>query len=114
MQRELAYLEDIAEHAERIASYTRGQNKEDFSADQRTLDAVVRCFEVIGEAAKRVSDETLERIPGIDWKGFKGFRDVLIHGYDDVDTEVVWDSVTHEVPELAARVREFLRQTDSP
>jgi uncharacterized protein with HEPN domain len=105
MQRDPAYLTDILDAAQLAVAYASGMTEERFLADLKTQDAVIRKMEVIGEAAKRLSDEAITALPGIDWKGFKGFRDVLSHNYDRVDLAIVWATVTTELPSLIALIR---------
>jgi uncharacterized protein with HEPN domain len=75
------YLEDILEAIGRIKRYTRGLSKQAFAGDDKTLDAVVRNLEVIGEAVKQLPADLRAREPRIDWQKIAGLRDVLIHQY---------------------------------
>jgi uncharacterized protein with HEPN domain len=75
------YLEDILEAAARINNYTSGLSKDQFKADDKTLDAVIRNLEVIGEAAKKVPKGVRKKAPEVDWKRIAGLRDILIHEY---------------------------------
>ena len=83
------YVIQMLERSERIVAYTRGGRAE-FFADAKTQDAVVRSFEVLGEAAKRVPEAVRALAPDIPWRQVAGFRDVLIHDYEGVDLEQVW------------------------
>jgi len=65
----------------------------DFQSDPKTLYAVIRCIEVIGEAVKRLPDNLRDKYPDIPWKAIAGMRDRLIHGYDVVDNEIVWNTI---------------------
>ena len=81
MRRDAAvFLDDIIEACEKIRRYTSGFTAEQFRQDDKTIDAVVRNLEILGEAAKNVADETRAKI-AVDWKRIAGLRDVLIHGY---------------------------------
>lgn len=102
------YLEDIVTAAERISTYVAGHSRETFGADTKTVDAVVRNLEVIGEAVKQVSVEVRQQAPEVEWSKIAGLRDVLIHAYFGVDLDIVWDVVVTKVPELASRVRVLL------
>ncbi len=102
------YLEDMLEAAARIANYTKGLSKSQFKTNDRTLDAVIRNLEVIGEAAKKVPNAVRKRAPEVDWKRIAGLRDILIHEYFDVDPEIVWDIVQNKLAPLESRIKALL------
>jgi uncharacterized protein with HEPN domain len=77
---------------------------EEFSKDKMRIDAVVRNFEIIGEAAKNISDDLRKKFPATDWKAVAGFRDTLIHGYFGIDLEILWDIVVNKIPPLQAEI----------
>jgi len=107
------YLIHILECADRIADYTRG-GREEFLSDTKTQDAVIRNFEIIGEAAKRVSDGVRGLAPDIPWRRIGGFRDILIHQYEGVDLHAVWLVVERELPSLKRSIEHVLAQLASP
>jgi uncharacterized protein with HEPN domain len=89
-----------------ILEFTQGMSREAFLADKKVRLAVIRCFEIIGEAAKGLSAEVRGMDPSLDWKGICGMRDRLIHQYFGIDDEVVWEAVEVDVqPILAAIIR---------
>ena len=71
-------------------AYTNGLSYEQFLADSKTVDAVVRNFEIIGEAANRLPDEIRDRFPNIDWQRIRGFRNRIVHDYMGIDYKIVW------------------------
>jgi uncharacterized protein with HEPN domain len=83
-------LEDIIESANKILAYTAGLSFEKFLADAKTVDAVVRNFEIIGEAANRLPEEIKEQYPNIDWHRIRGFRNRIVHDYMGIDYKIVW------------------------
>ena len=82
---------------------------EAFLADTRTQDAVVRNLEIIGEATKNLSTELRAQHPDMPWKGMASVRDRLIHHYFGVNLDVVWHIVTTELPDVASRIHEMIR-----
>jgi uncharacterized protein with HEPN domain len=90
-----------------ISRYTSGLSIDDFRADEITSDAVVRNLEIIGEAAKKLPPELRQGIPNVEWQRIAGLRDILIHEYFGIDTEIVWDVVTTKMPTLSAAIEAF-------
>ncbi|MEW6200466.1 MAG: DUF86 domain-containing protein [bacterium] len=101
------YLAHILERIERIAQYTAA-GKETFFSDPMMQDAVIRNLEIIGEAARRISREYQEKHPEIPWRGMKALRNVLIHEYEGVDMDQVWEVIEGELPPLKASLEKFL------
>ena len=97
---QLLYLNDIAKATENIRSYIGDLSFDEFANDQMRIDAVIRNFEIIGEAVKNMSEDLKKEFPKTDWKAVAGFRDILIHGYFGIDLEILWDIILHKVPEL--------------
>ncbi|MDF1592370.1 MAG: DUF86 domain-containing protein [Desulfobacterales bacterium] len=93
------YLAQILERIDRIKEFT-ADGKQAFLNDLRTQDAVIRNFEVIGEAAKRIPEEYRKGQPTIPWRELSGFRDVLIHQYEGVNAAEVWQIVEKNLDPL--------------
>ena len=94
------YADDIVTSMEDIRGFTAGMDFERFSADKKTVNAVLRSLEVMGEAAKKIPDDVRRRHQEVPWKHIAGMRDKLIHEYFGVDLEIVWGVVQQELPPL--------------
>lgn len=111
MSREvLDYLDDILENAVAACEFASDLTADAFAADRKTLYAVMRALEIIGEAAKRIPDDMRARHPDIDWRGMAGLRDVIIHQYDRIDASVPFHVATAQLPKLIDRLRELIDQ----
>ncbi|MDN5940491.1 MAG: DUF86 domain-containing protein [Nitrospira sp.] len=104
------YLEDILDATRKITSYTGSLSKAAFLGDEKTIDAVVRNLEVIGEAVKKLPEDIRAQHSSVEWKKIAGLRDILIHEYFGLDAEIVWDIVRNKVPALDREVRTMLNQ----
>lgn len=105
------YLAHILECAQRIGRYI-ASGEDAFQRDTMIQDAVIRNFEVIGEAVKRLPDEYRTQHPEIPWRLMAGFRDVLIHGYEGVDLKRVWLAATKDLPTVAQILSQLLPPLD--
>jgi uncharacterized protein with HEPN domain len=94
------YLEDILDATRKITAYTGSLSKAAFREDEKTIDAVVRNLEVIGEAVKKLPEDLCAQHSAVEWKKIAGLRDILIHEYFGLDAEIVWDIVQNKVPVL--------------
>ena len=101
------YLAQILECARKIANYT-AKGKQHFFTEAVTQDAVIRNFEIIGEAAKQVPDEYRQAHPEISWRGLAAFRDVLIHQYERIDLPEVWRVIESELQPLQQAIERLL------
>jgi len=99
------HLDDIVTAIGRVREYTRGMDSAAFQTNARTVDAVPRNLEVIGEAAKQVPDELRRRAPAVEWKKMAGMRDLIAHAYFAVDLDIVWDVVATKLGPLEDGVR---------
>lgn len=108
MSRDESYLLDILLMARDARDFTRDMDKGAFLADRKTQYAVVRCLEIIGEAAKRLSEDAHRRFPDIPWSAMARMRDLLIHSYDKVDVNEVWDTLQRDIPVLISALERIV------
>lgn len=106
---DLVYLQHIRDAIDRILEYTR-EGKTSFLSDTKTQDAVVRNLQVMGEAAKRVSDLFKDSHPSLPWRQMTGTRDRVTHDYLGVSLKLVWDIVEHELPAVRLEIDSILRR----
>jgi uncharacterized protein with HEPN domain len=107
------YIADILTALDEVESFTAGMDYESFVGDKKTVNAVVRSLEVMGEAAKRIPEEVRQAYPQVPWKRMAGMRDKLIHEYSGVDLEIVWTVVKTELPPTRPSVEHILRDLEN-
>ena len=105
MQRDLQFLLDMLQSAELIVTYTTQCSKADFVGNVQLQDAVIRRLLIIAEAARRVSETTRQTLSDVSWQEINGMRNRLVHEYDDVNLNIVWDVVQEEIPALIAELK---------
>jgi len=106
------YLDDILEAIGKIEKYTESLDYEQFRKDEKTGDAVIRNFSVIGEAVKQVPPSIRKKYPDIPWKIIAGMRDKLVHEYFGIRYDVVWETIESRLPSLRIAVKKILNQMD--
>jgi uncharacterized protein with HEPN domain len=114
MRKDNAYLEDILVAAKAIRRFTSGISLEAFKSNEEKYEAVNRKFEILGEASRRLSPEARKAFPEIPWKLITAMRNILIHDYDDVDLDVVWDTIQRDIVPLISRLEEYLAANPPP
>lgn len=97
-------LEDIIDSGRKIMDYTAGLTLDHFINDSKTVDAVIRNFEIIGEAANRLPEEFKEKHPQIDWHKVRGFRNRIVHDYFGIDYSIVWVIKETFLPQMIAQL----------
>jgi uncharacterized protein with HEPN domain len=98
-------IEDIIDSGNKILEYTKDLSFEQFITDNKTIDAVVRNFEIIGEAANRLPDEFKDRYPSIDWHRIRGFRNRIVHDYFGIDYSIVWEIRNSFLPNVISELK---------
>lgn len=106
------YIDDMVNSSENILEYTKGFNFDKFVKDKKTVDAVIRNLEIIGEASKHVPENLKERYRGIPWRAISGMRNKVIHEYFGVDYNIIWKTVTEKIPGLLKELKKILEETE--
>ena len=109
----LDYIRDILNAAEQIQQFIKDMDFADFSADTRTLYAVIRAFEIIGEAARHIPAQVRRRYPQVPWQDMLAMRNLLIHEYFGVDSEVLWRTIQEDISPLRNAIQEMLADLES-
>ena len=103
-------LGDIVEMHDAARRFISGKQRSDLDSDQMLLFALVRAVEVAGEAANQVSADGRNELPDLPWRLMIGMRNRLVHGYADIDRDILWNTVTEAMPPVAERLRTFLQE----
>jgi uncharacterized protein with HEPN domain len=106
------YLDDIVTAIADAEEFTSGMSYEMFAADKKTVNAVIRCLEILGEAAKHIPTSFRKKHPAIPWNKMAGMRDVLIHDYMGVDLKTVWKVTEERLLELKPLLEEIRSTKD--
>ena len=105
-----AYLLHILDSIGLIEKYVEGLSFEEFAGDQKTIDAVIRNLEIIGEASSKLPRDFREKYPDVPWRSIIGLRNILIHNYMGVDVEAVWGNIKKDIPLLKEHIRSIVEK----
>jgi len=111
-ERDAGSMEDMLRYAREALDASRGRSRADLDDDRFFNLGLQRLVEIIGEAAARVSPQTRAHYPHIPWQDIVGMRNRLIHGYDVVDSELLWDTIVNDLPPLVAELRKMVPTCD--
>ena len=106
------FILDMLIACNRILEYAEGLNFEKFSKSSMVVDAIIRNIEILGEAAKKISENIKNKYPEIDWQKIGATRDKVIHSYFGIKLEIVWDIITTHVPKLKKQLEKIIKQED--
>jgi uncharacterized protein with HEPN domain len=103
------YIKDLLENIKHAETFTENVTYEEFIKDKKTSYAVVRCIEIIGEAAKNIPDDVRESYPDIPWKKMAGMRDKISHFYFGIDMKKVWLAVKRDIHKIKPQIKKILK-----
>lgn len=101
-------IRHILDAAHKAASFAKGKKREDLETNEMLALSLVHLLEIIGEAANNISDSFQKKHPAIPWKSMIGLRNRLIHGYFDVNLDIVWNTITEDLPPLVADLERIM------
>ena len=104
------FLQDIIDAMESIELFLGNMTLNELSNDDKSSSAIIRKFEIVGEATKNLPENLKEEHPEIPWKSMAGMRDRLIHAYFGIDYKLVWEAIKIEIPHLKPQLKEILKE----
>jgi len=109
---DIVRLRHMLDYARKAVEFTRGKSRSDLDDDEMLAMATIHAIEILGEAARTVSEDLRERYPKIPWDLIIGTRNRLAHGYIDVDLDIIWAIVTRDLPPLVTSLKRILRKAE--
>lgn len=106
------YLRDMLENTNRAIQFTEGMDFETFRKDEKTVYAVIRAVEIIGEATRNIPDDIRVKYPEIPWRDAADMRNKLVHRYFGINLEVIWQTLSEDLPMLANELQEIIRREE--
>lgn len=113
MRDQKLFLKDILNASIAIQKFTEGFNYESFCDDDKTVSAVIKKLEIIGEASKKIPSEITYANPQVPWKEMAGMRDILIHSYFGTELEAVWNAVQISIPTLINQIDTIIKRLEN-
>ncbi|HED37404.1 MAG TPA: DUF86 domain-containing protein [Ignavibacteria bacterium] len=104
----MTYLNDIYDSITKGISFIKDMTYEDFQKDEKTQYALIRAIEIIGEASKKIPNEIQDQSKEIPWREISGMRDILVHDYFGINTEVIWKTANKDLPELREKIQKLI------
>jgi uncharacterized protein with HEPN domain len=105
-------ISDIIDAIAAIQEYTAGMNLKSFAEDRKTVDAVVRNFTIIGEAAIRIPEQVIAENPKIPWRDMSDMRNIIVHEYFGVSNKILWETIQSDLPPLVPLLKKLLESKD--
>lgn len=104
------YLEDIIESANNIQNYVGNLSYQELIGDRMRLDAIVRNFEIIGEASNKIPQDIRDKYPFVEWRKIADLRNILAHEYFGIDYEIMWEIIKDKLPDLQKGIKTILEK----
>ena len=105
-------LMDILEAGDKIIRFTSGYTFEHYRNDEKTIDAVIRNFQVIGEASRHISVQMMEQNPAVEWSKMRGLRNILVHQYFGINHKVIWETIQNFLPQTIEAIKQIIGEGD--
>jgi uncharacterized protein with HEPN domain len=106
------YLNDILQSIDKVQAYVQGFTFDDFVKDEKTVDAVIRNFSIIGEAGNRIPEIVQERYPHVPWHEIVGMRNKVVHEYFGLNEEILWTTIQDDLPRLKKDILDIIQKID--
>jgi uncharacterized protein with HEPN domain len=107
------FLQDILDAIDDVEGFIKGMEFDEFSGDKKTIYAVMKALEIVGEATKNLPDTLKNEYPDVPWKFMAGIRDKVVHGYFVVDLPIIWSTAKKDLPSLKPSIEEILEEIES-
>jgi uncharacterized protein with HEPN domain len=102
-------IKHMLDAVEEALTFVRNRDREHLDQDRMLVLALIKDIEIVGEAASRISDETKQAAPDIPWANITGMRNRLIHAYFDINLDILWQTVSKDLPELSAKLNQVIK-----
>jgi len=109
-ERDLGYLEDLREYGRRAMEHASKTTKAEFLNSPKTLDAILHCITMVGEITRRLSPDVAVELAQFDWLGMRDMRNFIVHEYDRLDLDRVWEVIERDLPPLVEELTRYLSQ----
>jgi len=106
------FLRDILDSIDKIGNFIEGLDFDEFAEDDKTVYAVIRALEIIGEATKNLPESLKKKHPEVPWRKMTGTRDKVIHGYFGIDFEVIWSTIKEDIPSTKSLIEKMLNEAE--
>ena len=106
------HFEDILNYAKDSLDFVQNTSYEEFISDKKSVFAVVRALEVIGESSNRIADELKEKYSHLPWIEMRGLRNRIVHNYDDIDYDIIWNVLKNDIPSLITKIELIINEID--